>query len=319
MSIEQCRGSDFIRCLFYHVQKYGYQSMQLKRIKPGVFLLETKKRNMIVKQFRSMRSYCKQLYLTQRLHQIGFSYTSSFVLDLPVFVHDNCVYGFLHYISPAKSSFRFSSIEQCQEGLTLLSSFHRHTSALVPELANGIARFNQIEKWQVRLSEFSKYVEQIEHPMYKQLFEIYQLMGKRSLIGMRNHQLNDEKECMIHGDVAYHNFLRAENGVLFLIDFDLHTCGSAKVDYLQFANRILPSCQFSLEKLSMFPQLKGFLSENYFLEALCYPTDVFREWNRIEREQGFDIIVKKQIFIENLRKEHAARIDLFNTIQTMIK
>ena len=46
---------------------------------------------------------------------------------------------------------------------------------------------------------------------------------------------------ILHGDTAYHNFLRTSKNELYLIDFDLISIGPAVNDYLQFAESN-PSC-----------------------------------------------------------------------------
>jgi len=92
--------------------------------------------------------------------------------------------------------------------------------------------------------------------------------------------------CIIHGDVAHHNFILGNDG-LYLIDFDLAKMAPDILDDLQFCNRILPHLDWSLEKLSMYKPLEKNLQEKSFLSALIYPTDLLREWNYfLKYEQG---------------------------------
>ena len=97
----------------------------------------------------------------------------------------------------------------------------------------------------------------------------------------------NEPYCILHGDVAHHNFLRDSNGILHLIDFDLISIGPPSLDYLQYANRILPSVDWSFERLSHFSQYQELLNEKAFLYALAFPADIFREWNRVIREGSY--------------------------------
>ena len=94
-----------------------------------------------------------------------------------------------------------------------------------------------------------------------------------------------EPYVILHGDVAHHNFLRDTSGNLHLIDFDLIHIGPESIDLLQYANRILPSIDWSIDQLSQYQQISKFLKERAFLYALAFPTDIFREWNRILREK----------------------------------
>jgi thiamine kinase-like enzyme len=96
-----------------------------------------------------------------------------------------------------------------------------------------------------------------------------------------------EPFVILHGDVAHHNFLRNKAGNLQLIDFDLISIGPNSLDYLQYANRILPYMDWSFNQLSQMKQIQSFLNEKAFLYALAFPADIFREWNRIIREQTY--------------------------------
>ena len=93
--------------------------------------------------------------------------------------------------------------------------------------------------------------------------------------------------CVLHGDVAHHNFLRDSKGILHLIDFDLISIGPPSLDYLQYANRILPSLDWSFERLAQFSVYEKLVGEKAFLYALAFPADIFREWNRLIREGSY--------------------------------
>ncbi|MFK4997593.1 phosphotransferase [Bacillus sp. N9] len=67
-----------------------------------------------------------------------------------------------------------------------------------------------------------------------------------------------EPHCIIHGDVAYHNFIRGKDGKLYVIDFDLIRIASAMIDILQFCNRILPSLRWDARQLFSFPRLRPY-------------------------------------------------------------
>ncbi len=93
-----------------------------------------------------------------------------------------------------------------------------------------------------------------------------QLWANWSLTGMKKagSLFTNEPFVILHGDVAHHNFLRDSSGKLHLIDFDLISIGPAFLDYLQYANRILPYLDWSFERLAKFSQIQNFLSEAHF-------------------------------------------------------
>src|SRR5690606_14014221 len=95
------------------------------------------------------------------------------------------------------------------------------------------------------------------------------------------------RQVILHGDVAHHNFLRAKDQSLYLLDFDLVAIGSPHSDYLQYANRILPFMNWSFEELKEYPIFKYSLEEIGFLHALAYPTDIFREWISVIRIRSY--------------------------------
>lgn len=80
-----------------------------------------------------------------------------------------------------------------------------------------------------------------------------------SLAGMvrKRRFFQKEPSVILHGDVAHHNFLRDKNGKLHLIDFDLISIGPPSFDYLQYANRILPSIDWSLGKLGSLKEIEN--------------------------------------------------------------
>jgi thiamine kinase-like enzyme len=99
--------------------------------------------------------------------------------------------------------------------------------------------------------------------------------------------LNNHDQVILHGDLAHHNFIRGIDSELYLIDFDLVSIGSPACDYLQYCNRILPSLEWSLHDLTEYEQIQPYLNNRGFLYALLFPTDIFREWNRLIKDRQY--------------------------------
>ena len=52
-------------------------------------------------------------------------------------------------------------------------------------------------------------------------------------------------------------------------------------------NRILPVFNWEIETLLNYKQFRAYLDKKFFLFALAFPTDLFREWNRLVRERKY--------------------------------
>ena len=70
-------------------------------------------------------------------------------------------------------------------------------------------------------------------------------------------------------------------------DFDLISVGPVMADYLQYANRILPFLNWSLPSLTSFQGISPYFQQKIFLYALAFPTDIFREWNRLIKDRTY--------------------------------
>ncbi len=80
-----------------------------------------------------------------------------------------------------------------------------------------------------------------------------------------HHYFLDQPHCIIHGDVAHHNFIRGKDEALSLIDFDLIGIAPSYLDLLQYCNRILPSLNWSAPALFSYKQIQPFEYEKSFL------------------------------------------------------
>jgi thiamine kinase-like enzyme len=184
---------------------------------------------------------------------------------------------------------------------------------------NGrIPRQNLLKKWGDRAEGFKRNMKIINYFVPKQLTEEILDWSHMALEGMWENmgEFSGEKPVILHGDVAHHNFLRAKTGSLFLIDFDLISLGPEDYDLLQYANRILPFMNWSLNSLFEMKGFSGCLSNKAFLYGLMYPADIFREWNRVIRQKSYynpartspimDLTVKqfkaRSSFIEQVKK-----------------
>lgn len=278
------------RLLFYLKSQLPLQVNSIKPIRNHVFLLETDSSKYVVKRYSSYRRLKTQMNITADLKKNGFTYTYDF-LDFtkgsPLFFEQN-FYGIIEYLSPSEHAFTFSLPENRVEGLELLHEFHELSKMLVPKYENKLRKQDLLHKWRGRTATFLNNISFIKFFVQKEIIEYILKWTDWSLNGLEQEYSIKEPNGILHGDLAHHNFLRTKGEELYLIDFDLITIGDTSLDYLQYANRILPHIHWSLDDLSDYERLKPFLDSKFFLYGLAFPTDIFREWNRVIREKQYN-------------------------------
>lgn len=170
--------------------------------------------------------------------------------------------------------------------MKILEDFHGTTRNFYEEIS--VKHFKQLEKWQERFKDFKSNRHIIKKYVSSNVLQSWINWGEFSLKGLEKYErhLYKEKNCIVHGDVAHHNFFYKNDGVLYLIDFDLISKAPPIIDYLQYCNRIMPDIR-NIQELWSYKQLAKYKNNSAFLYALTFPTDVFREWNRIIREDLF--------------------------------
>lgn len=312
--IDKKRGDDSenIRLLSSFQEQFPFHIKEIYPIRDHVFKINTTKGVFILKGYSSYSRLKLQETFTATLRKEGFHKTYSFFqLDQEPIVYKNKYFGCLPFIEPHHRSFTFENEKEIQEGLNLLNEFHQITKNSVKRYQTILAEYNIQKKWTERFDEFVNNINAISKYIPKELISEWVYWAKWSLEGINKYHSSLDKEdpVILHGDVAHHNFLRKKDGKLYLIDFDLISIGSKNIDLLQYANRILPFIHW---KLTHLYQIKGFipmLSNPVYLYALVYPTDLFREWNRIIREGTeqnafkLQMVMNQSLLMVNLRQK----------------
>jgi thiamine kinase-like enzyme len=288
------------RLLSYFQAQFAEEIIEVLTIRKWVFLIKTNENTYVLKGYSSNGKLKLQEAFTATLRKEGFLNTYQFVTPKvkEQLFFEGTYFGCTRYIMPNKTPFSFDSQKNRLEGLELLDQFHKVTSSFEVRYRTLLSKGRLIEKWQERFNLFSNNFLVLTYFLNKPYIVELLSWAKWSLDGMEKHRsyFKNEPYVILHGDVAHHNFLRDIRGKLYLIDFDLVNIGPASFDYLQYANRIFPFIDWSLDKLKSHPHFKYFLQEEAFLYALAYPADIFREWNRIIREKSYsDNIKLKQV------------------------
>ncbi|PLS01281.1 phosphotransferase [Neobacillus cucumis] len=279
------------RLLSYFQSQFYEKIIQLTPLRKSVYLLKTVNHTYIIKGYRSNNRLKLQEAFTATLRTEGFLKTYLFLSD-PMkeqLFFEGTYYGCIEYIPPHKTVFTFHTQRSRQEGLELLKLFHQTTATFESRYRTLLPKGALIEKWTERLQIFSGNLPFIKYFLDDNVISELIHSANWSLAGMIKNRrfFQMEPAVILHGDVAHHNFLRDQNGLLHLIDFDLISIGPPSFDYLQYANRILPNLDWSLGKLATLKPIGKYLEEEAFLYALAFPADIFREWNRLIREKSY--------------------------------
>jgi hypothetical protein len=310
------------RLLSYLNAQFPFQIVNIKPIRKNVFLLQsTWSDTFILKGFPSYHRLMKQERLTADLKDHGFFKTYSFLhyAKNPPLYFNRLYYGHLQHIIPSEDHFTFHGSENQEEGLALLEKFHETTGKFILNYRRDLDKYKIVKKWKERKAAFINNSSLLRFFVKQEVIDEFLTWADWSLTGLANElPLRHESEVILHGDVAHHNFLRSERGELFLIDFDLISIGNPSADYLQYANRILPYLNWSFEGLSNLKGMQRFLSDKGFLYGLIYPTDIFREWNRLVREKNYENPIKVRTVLDYILGQFHERQHFVQEIKKLV-
>lgn len=317
-------GDDlFLNRLFSYLRTRLPISLQnINPIRGHVFLLQSLEGEFILKGFTSLKKMELQKNFTAHIKRAGFPNTYSFLhkeLNAPLYF-DNIYYAIIEYIPASEHPFTYFNEVDRMDGLALLQKFHETTKTIRESYTKEIRTEHYLIRMKKRVATFRKNIPVIRFFIHAGIVEDLMKWARWSLAGLeKEHSLfkNEESWAILHGDVAHHNFLHTENGELYLIDFDLMSIGSSSIDHLQYANRILPYLNWSLEELGKydFP----FLQREGFLYGLALPTDILREWNRIIRKRQYHDPHKVRPVVELTVGQFVERKNFFEEIKKALK
>lgn len=276
-----------------------------------------------MKGYSSFNRLILQENFTDILKKHGFRDTYTYLRPgrNEPFYANGYYFGFIQYIHPHQRQFTFQTEADRAEGLKVLGKFHKVTETIPGTYYLSIPYANQIDKWEDRATRFSANASVVSQLLGADIVNEILSWADWGLNGMKKREnvFTGGPQVILHGDVAHHNFLRSRNGRVNLIDFDLISIGPPVLDYLQYANRILPFIDWSFGKLSNCDGIKGFLKEEAFLHALVFPTDIMREWNRILKGGGFPDAVKTAQVKEMTLHRYTSRRKFIKAIHAMVQ
>lgn len=317
------QGDDLFldRLLSYLNSQFSFKIRNITPVKNRVFKIFSPEKVFVLKGFHSYHRLKLQESFSRSLKKEGFKHTYSFLkFEEDVLFFEGIYYGCLEYIVPAIPPFSYKSERDRLEGLELLEQYHLTSSRLVQRYNTLLTRLNILKKWRERTAKFMENISINKFFIQKEMIEEILHWADWSLKGMEKEiPLMEKKvDVILHGDVAHHNFLRSQDERLYLIDYDLISVGQPVWDYLQYANRILPHLDWSLNELGKLNMLSGFLDEDVFIFALAFPTDIFREWNRAIRERYMTKAEKLRPVLDLTVNQFSERQRFFRELQTVI-
>ena len=274
----------FYTRLLCYLDDCGFRLKHMEPLRGRVFLVRGEMGEaLVMKAFESFDKWAAQMLLSKELRKNGFNRTYAILDEAPPFEYEGIDYGAIEYMPPSRERFTFAADEQRREGLGLLEAFHGSGALALPVLRGQIQAFDQLYKWETRLVHFQDLKPLIGQFVRESVLNRWLEWAEWSLAGLKENEqaFSSEDSVIIHGDCAHHNFLRKKDGELALIDFDLIAEAPPIVDFLQYANRILPFLEKPEEELWTFPQLAPYRYNQAFLYALVFPADILREWNRL--------------------------------------
>ncbi|MGM0844101.1 MAG: phosphotransferase [Bacillota bacterium] len=273
------------RLLFILKSKLGENIIDLERIKEGKWKMRTEKEDWFLKLYSSSRRLKLQQEVTEEILIEGFTQIPSFhdLHHTDAIEIDGKTAGLTDWID-TNVNYTYTTFSERQEALDVLQKFH-HCSrkVLLRKDIKLLKKQRLLGKWDERLAEFRRNRQKMSAMVPLEIIDAYLQLGEQALAGMAKHGFTEEN-CILHGDLAHHNFLRNTKNELFIIDLDLISSGPPEVDYIQFANRIFPYINWCQDSLWKHEPLSNYKDSKTFLNSILFPSDIFREWNRFFRE-----------------------------------
>ncbi|WP_064092488.1 phosphotransferase [Rossellomorea aquimaris] len=291
----QERGDDYsYRLLSFLINRLHDPTATLKMLKEGKWVLKSNGKKWFVKRYTSQLRFMQQERLTQSLLHDNFLHVLPLhpIHQRELLLFEGSPIGITTWLDTS-DPISYENSKDREDALHVLKKFHFITSKIKGKWIEEIPSHHWMKKWKKRLQQFEfniPYLQAFIQPYY--LYS-YLEWGRWSLKELKSIESNHSTECITHGDVAHHNFLRGKNGRVYIIDFDLMSRSSPLTDDLQYCNRILPYLDWSLSDIKKIEAFRPYQDNLLFFLGLMYPTDIFREWNRFMRE---DELYKQRVF-----------------------
>ncbi|WP_062355508.1 phosphotransferase [Bacillus kwashiorkori] len=292
MTINYNRDDHQLDRLFFHLTDcFNFPLKSLKKINDKVYLINfiNDEHPLVIKKFPTYNKLKKQKLLTDYLVLNGFPTYTFMQRNDYLFREQNSYYAILQYLPKHEQVFTFDKENDRISGLNLLNHFHKESRKFAGMLTNDqltiFPKLNLEERWYKRLDFFLSQEKIITNYIPLEYFREITYWSQWALLQMGDNKRERtlEEHAIIHGDVAHHNFLRAVNNRLYLIDFDLTAYAYPVYDYVQYALRTISFMNWNLDQLFTHKVYEKYKENRWFLSALTFPNEIIREWNQLIR------------------------------------
>ncbi|KKB34542.1 aminoglycoside phosphotransferase family protein [Bacillus thermotolerans] len=285
-------------------------------LKRGKWLVNTDTQGWFLKQYKSLDQLKKQMLICKALERRQFTHMISFHPASPIRFKQQ-VFALMPYISPAKPALTFRTYKEREEALQLLSAFHQTAHSFKRGEVGNLPIFDQFAYWGERLKDFEQLIPRLSRFFPGKILTRSLEMGEWALQRADERFWQQQKQVIVHGDVASHNFFRAADRKLYLIDWDLAAFAPIASDYIQWINRVLPMVNWDMEELRKHAVLAPYVNDVKWLPFLLFPVDIFRECRRFMQlnssykkaayTHAYDLTVrsflKRERFFQKWKKE----------------
>jgi serine/threonine protein kinase len=273
----------FNRLVFFMMKKTGLPIYAGFRMKKNMYMLHTKIGTKIIKGYENLPRL-------QSIHQaLGMVVEAGFIQAVRYECYPNgelAVYwggrywAMMPYVP--SSPVRYDRFREREEVLALIKRFHQCGDRVSAYVSDLLPRFHLTDHWRQRLNRFEQNREMLLLYLSEEDYRLILEWGNMSLRLFKEcRQHSSSCLSILHGDLASHNIIRTQGGLLKLIDFDLMARGMKEYEYVQILQRFLHYTKWSFSSLNAHSFIRNLLEKSRVNGLLLFPSHVMREWNQL--------------------------------------
>jgi thiamine kinase-like enzyme len=325
------REDDFKnRLLLKFKNAFNISPDELKIINENVYLVFTENKYLVIKRYKSKNHIMKQIWLARLFADKSFPGSvrfTPFASGKYIKRIDKYYYAMMPYIEG--KALTYNSRKDRIAAYDQLRNFQQEVSILTDRRPEFVPKYSLYSKWATRLDTFFYNLNNnrmLLTDSQLKMMKRFLKWGEYSLDTLPIDVLEQKersarrKGIIIHGDVANHNFIRKPDGSIVMIDYDLMACAPSEYDTLQLVNRFFPYCDYSLKDImeEFHHSLSDLINTKWFATALIYPTDIYREWNRLITNEPIN---EKKIydFVYQLERHYVRRMELVSDLRDIVR
>lgn len=267
----------------------------LIQLKPNVWKWQVGRDQYSLKKYKDVAEAEKIRFIHQKLLEMNQSYI------LPIQPYSDQLVIQQPWVEDG-GKVQFDNLRDRQESLRLLKKLHRTGELIKWKRCSYLHEIDLIRKWEHRLEKWQFATSFLHIHLGESKTQQITKYAQQALQNIE--PLSSGNKTILHGDVVHHNFVRNQNGQMYLIDFDLACVGPKEVELILWIHRVLPHLDYNLQKLiSQNPSLKTLTAKEF--KYLLFPNELLREWlyaTTLSNQQLKSFIPKLKIFTDKTLK-----------------